>query len=151
MENASIGFKEIGDTKDEIDALCNMAVIKGHQDEYVPALELYDEAYTKAAMIQNWNLMIDIKQEQRRIYRMLGDRSRVIAAALAIDTLLVKDNDAEAMIANNNVLGDDALSMKTTGIIAGNEATKWGTWNLFENAEFKTQCGRLSVCFTIRS
>lgn len=112
MENASIGFKEIGDTKDEIDALCNMAVIKGHQDEYVPALELYDEAYTKAAMIQNWNLMIDIKQEQRRIYRMLGDRSRVIAAALAIDTLLVKDNDAEAMIANNNVLGDDALSMK---------------------------------------
>lgn len=112
MENASIGFEEIGDAKNEIGALCNMAVIKVHQEEYVSALELYDEAYTKATMIRNWNLMTDIKQEQRRIYSKLGDRSRVIAAALVIDTLLVKANDIEAMIVNNNVLGDDALSMK---------------------------------------
>ncbi|MFR8837142.1 hypothetical protein [Bacteroides nordii] len=112
MENAHNGFREIGDVKNEADVLCNMAVIKGHQDEYISVLELYDEAYARVATVQDWNLMANIRHEQREIYRKLGDRNRVAIATQAIDTLLVKANNIEAMIANNNALGDDAFSMK---------------------------------------
>lgn len=112
MENAHNGFREIGDVKNEADVLCNMAVIKGHQDEYISVLELYDEAYARVTTVQDWNLMANIRHEQREIYRKLGDRNHVAIATQAIDTLLIKANNIEAMIANNNALGDDAFSMK---------------------------------------
>lgn len=111
MSSAHRGYKEIGDAKNETDALCKMAMIKGYLDEYIAALDLYEDAYASAETVQDWNLMADIKQEQRRIYRKLGDRNRVTSTSQAIDVLLAKASNAEAMIANNNTWGDDALAM----------------------------------------
>lgn len=112
MNNARRGYKEMGDAKGETDALGKMAVIKAYQDEYISALDLYEDAYTCAQTGEDWNLMADIRHEQRRIYRKLGDRNRVTAASQAIDSLFAKAGNVEAMIANNNTLGDDALEMK---------------------------------------
>ena len=63
MEKACKGFHEINETDNEVNALCQLAVIKGHLNDMMGALDIYQTAQQLVIELKDDEKLMDILKQ----------------------------------------------------------------------------------------
>ena len=93
MEKACKGFHEINETDNEVNALCQLAVIKGHLNDMMGALDIYQTAQQLVIELKDDEKLMDILKEQHRLAQMLGDTEFTFNLTVEMDSIAaVTDN-----------------------------------------------------------
>lgn len=119
MVEAQRKFHELGDTKNEIDAVCQIAYIKSAQFDSFGALKEYQNAERLAQGGKYDGKLMDILKELRRLSNLIGDSEYFFKVALQIDSLVASTADSKIKF--------DYYNYK------GREAKEHGNYNLSEH------------------
>ena len=114
FEQANKGYLANGDTTDVVKMYEQMATCRRYMCDYTSALRILDQAYDVAASADNHALMMDMRLEQRAIFRALCDRRSMALVDEEIDRLV--SSDETLLVAYYTWLGDDAKDMGNTSL-----------------------------------
>lgn len=93
MEKARQGFHEVGETKNVIDALCQIGSMKSFMYDVAGAMATYREAQQLAERIQDEVSLMAVMKELRKICQSVGDTERSIALNAKMDSLVVNTDN----------------------------------------------------------
>lgn len=108
MEMARKGFHEIGDTKDELDALCQIGSIKNFTYDALGAQEAYQQAESLARSSGNEVKLISILRELRKISIQTGNTELSTRLDNEMDSLIAQAGDGMVKFEYYNYKGDEA-------------------------------------------
>lgn len=107
-ENARNGFHELGETKNEIDATCQIADIKKATFNTLGALEEYQKAGVLARRGGYDVKLMSILKEQRQLCNLVGNTEMAFQLAMKIDSLVAISNDERVKFEYYNYKGREA-------------------------------------------
>ena len=119
MVEAQRKFHELGDTKNEIDAVCQIAYIKRAQFDSFGALKEYQNAERLAQGGKYDGKLMDVLKELRRLSNLIGDSEYSFKVTSQIDSLVALTEDDKIKF--------DYYCYK------GREAKEHGNYNLSEH------------------
>ena len=93
IEEARKGFHEIGDFKDELDALCQIGSIKSFTYDALGAQEAYQQAESLARSSGNEAKLISILRELRKISKQIGNTELSTRLDNEMDSLIAQPSD----------------------------------------------------------
>ena len=108
MEKARNGFHEFGETKNEIEAWCQIGSIKNFTYAPKEAMAAYEAACGLAASVQYDKKLMEILREQRKLSEQLGDSKQTLSISQKMDSLATATDDNQVRFAYYNYLGDVA-------------------------------------------
>jgi len=108
MEEARKGFHEIGDFKDELDALCQLGSIKNFTYDALGAQETYQQAESLARSSGNEVRLISILRELRKISKQIGNTELSTRLDNEMDSLIAQAGDGKVKFEYYNYKGDEA-------------------------------------------
>lgn len=108
IENARKGFREIGDSKDELDALCQIGSIKNFTYDALGAQEAYQQAESLARSSGNEVKLISILRELRKISKQIGNTELSTRLDNEMDSLIAQAGDGKVKFEYYNYKGDEA-------------------------------------------
>lgn len=108
MEKARDGFHEIGETKNEIEAWCQIGTIKNLTYAPKDAMAAYQTACGLAASTRYDKKLMEILREQRKLSERLGDSKQTLSISQRMDSLAAATDDNQVRFAYYNYLGDVA-------------------------------------------
>lgn len=108
IEKARKGFHEIGDTKDELDALCQIGSIKDFTYDALGAQEAYQQAESLARSSGNEVKLISILRELRKISKQIGNTELSTRLDNEMDSLIAQAGDGKVKFEYYNYKGDEA-------------------------------------------
>ena len=108
MEKARDGFHEIGETKNEIEAWCQIGAIKNFTYAPKDAIAAYEAACALAASAQYDKKLMEILREQRKLSEQLGDSKQTLSISQRMDSLAAATDDNQVRFTYYNYLGDVA-------------------------------------------
>lgn len=108
IEKARSGFHEIGETKNEIDAVCQIGTIKNYTYDALGAQEAYQQAESLARSIGNDAKLISILKELRKISKQLGNTELSVSLDCEMDSLIAQEGDDKVKFEYYNYKGDEA-------------------------------------------
>ena len=108
MEKARYGFHEIGETKNEIEALYRIGSIKNYTYAPKDAIAAYEAACALAASAQYDKKLMEILREQRKLSEQLGDSKQTLSIGQRMDSLAAATDDKQVRFTYYNYLGDVA-------------------------------------------
>lgn len=132
LEEARKGFRELGDTKNELDATCQMGDINEVLFDTFEALELYHKAEGIARAGGYEEDLLKILKEQHRLSKMIGDSERQFRLTRQIDSLVAVTDNEKVRVAHYNYRGDEAKEQGYYDL-----AEQW----YLKNAEYVRQLG----------
>lgn len=109
MEKACKGFHEIGETDNEVDALRQLAAIKGHQNDMMRALDTYHTAKQLVIESKDNEKLMEILKEQHQLAQMLGDTEFAFNLAIEMDSLVAVTDNPKICFSYYNYKGDEAV------------------------------------------
>lgn len=124
-ENARRGFHELGETKNEIDATCQIADIKKETFNTLGALDEYKKAEELARCAGYEEKLMSILKEQRQLSNLIGNTEMAFKVAMQIDSLVAISTDEKVRFEYYNY--------------KGREAKEHGNFNLAENWYLKNE------------
>lgn len=108
IEEAQKGFHELGETKNEIDAICQLGNIKNAMFDTFGALEEYQKA-GELAQGGNYDAqLMSILKEQRRLSSLIGNTEIAFKVAMQIDSLVALTDDQKIKFEYYSYKGDEA-------------------------------------------
>lgn len=108
IEEAQKGFHELGETKNEIDAICQLGNIKNAMFDTFGALEEYQKA-VELAQGGNYDAkFMSILKEQRRLSSLIGNTEIAFKVAMQIDSLVALTDDQKIKFEYYSYKGDEA-------------------------------------------
>ncbi len=110
MEKARDGFYEIGETKNEIDAWCQIGSIMYYTYNLTEAMNAYKHAYNIADSIHYDAKLMSILGELRNLNEQLGDSEQMLLVGKKIDSLANVSKDNEMLFNYYCQQGDRAKS-----------------------------------------
>lgn len=116
MEKACQGFREIGNVKNEIDALYQIGSIKNFTYNLTGAMNAYQQACNLAASVRNDNKVMEILREERKLSEQLGDSRLTLEIIQKMDSLVAAIDNNEIKFAYYNNLGDEAKGQGNYGL-----------------------------------
>lgn len=119
IEEAQKGFHELGEIKNEIDAICQLGNIKNAMFDTLGALEEYQKAGELAKGGSYDAKLMSILKEQRRLSNLIGNSEIAFKVAMQIDSLVALTDDKRIKF--------EYYSYK------GGEAKEQGNFNLAEH------------------
>lgn len=108
MEKARDGFHETGETKNEIEAWCQIGTIKHFTYSPKEAMAAYEAACVLAASLQYDKKLMEILREQRKLSEQLGDSKQTLSISQQMDSLVAATDDNQVRFTYYNYLGDVA-------------------------------------------
>lgn len=108
IEKARMGFYKIGDTKDELDALCQIGSIKIFTYDALGAQEAYQQAESLARSSGNEVKLISILRELRKISKQIGNTELSTRLDNEMDSLIAQAGDGKVKFEYYNYKGDEA-------------------------------------------
>ena len=108
MEKARDGFHEIGETKNEIEALYRIGSIKNYTYAPKDAMTAYQTACNLAASAGYDKKLMEVLREQRKLSEQLGDSKQTLSISQRMDSLASATDDNQVRFAYYNYLGDVA-------------------------------------------
>ena len=108
MEEARKGFHELGGTKNEIDAICQLGNIKNATFDVYGALEEYQKAGLLAQRGKYATKLMDILKEQRKLSNLIGNAEIASKVAVQMDSLVALTDDKKIKYEYYNYKGDEA-------------------------------------------
>ena len=119
IENSRKGFHEIGETENEVDAICQIGNIKNATFDTFGALEEYQKAGRLAQEVKYDTKLMSILKEQRRLGNLIGNTEIALKVAVQIDSLV--------SLTDNQKIKFEYYNYK------GGEAKEQGSFNLAEH------------------
>ena len=119
IEEAQKGFHELGETKNEIDAICQLGNIKNAMFDTYGALKEYQKAGLLAQGGKYDSKLMSILKEQRRLGSLIGNTEMAFKVAMQIDSIVALTDDQKIKF--------EYYSYK------GGEAKEQGNFNLAEH------------------
>ena len=111
LEKARKGFHEVGDNRNETDAIYQIGEIKSAIYDIVGALDSFRQAELLARGDGQVEMLLKTMMEQRRLYKLIGESDRMAQLTLQIEALVTAIGDDKAKIVHNNYLGDEAREL----------------------------------------
>ena len=108
MKKARDGFHAIGETKNEIEAWCQIGTIKNFTYAPKEAMAAYQKACILAASAQYDKKLMEILSEQRKLSEQLGDSKHKLVISQRMDSLASATDDQKVKYIYYNNLGDEA-------------------------------------------
>lgn len=108
MKKARDGFHKIGETKNEIEAWCQIGSIKNFTYAPKDAIAAYEAACALAASAQYDKKLMEILREQRKLSEQLGDSKQTLSIGQRMDSLAAATDDKQVRFTYYNYLGDVA-------------------------------------------
>ena len=108
MEKARDGFHKIGETKNEIEAWCQIGTIKNFTYAPKDAMAAYQTACSLAASAKYDKKLMEILREQRKLSKQLGNTKQTLSISQRMDSLAAATDDNQVRFAYYNYLGDVA-------------------------------------------
>lgn len=108
IEKARKGFRETGDTKDELDALCQIGSIKNFTFDALGAQEAYQQAESLARSIGSNVKLISVLRELLKISRQIGNTELSTRLDNEMDSLIAQAGDGKVKFEYYNYKGDEA-------------------------------------------
>ena len=108
IEKARKGFHEIGDSKDELDAQCQIGSIKGFTYDAWGAQEAYQQAESLARSSGNEVKLISILRELRKISKQIGNTELSSRLDDEMDSLIAQSGNGKVKFEYYNYKGDEA-------------------------------------------
>lgn len=108
IEKARKGFHEIGDAKEEQDALCQIGSIKNFTYDALGAQEAYQQAESLARSCGNEVKLISILRELRKISKQIGNTELSTRLDNEMDSLIAQAGDGKVKFEYYNYKGDEA-------------------------------------------
>lgn len=125
IEEARKGFHDLGEIKNEIDAIFQIAYIKNAQFDTIGALNEYQNALRLAQGGKYDTKLMDILKQMRRLSNLIGDSDLSFKVSLQIDSLVALTADDKTKF--------EYYSYK------GREAKTHGNYNLSEQWYLKNE------------
>lgn len=108
MEKARDGFHKIGETKNEIEAWCQIGTIKNFTYAPKDAMAAYQAACNLAVSAKYDKKLMEILRGQRKLSEQLGDSKQTTSISQRMDSLAAATDDNQVRFAYYNYLGDEA-------------------------------------------
>ena len=108
IEEAQKGFHELGETKNEIDAICQLGNIKNAMFDTLGALEEYQKAEELAQGGSYDDKLMSILKEQRRLSSLIGNTEIAFKVAMRIDSLVAFTDDQKIKFEYYSYKGGEA-------------------------------------------
>lgn len=108
IEKAQQGFHELGETKNEIDAICQLGNIKNAMFDTLGALDEYQKAGALAQGSQYDTKLMKILKEQRRLSNLIGNSEIVFRVTMQIDSLVTHTDDQKTKFEYYSYKGGEA-------------------------------------------
>ena len=108
IEKAQQGFHELGETKNEIDAICQLGNIKNAMFDTLGALDEYQKAGALAQVAQYDTKLMSILKEQRRLSSLIGNSEIVFRVTMQIDSLVALTDDQKTKFEYYSYKGGEA-------------------------------------------
>lgn len=108
IENAQNGFHEIGETENEVDAICQMGNIKNATFNTFGALEEFLKAGRLAQEVKYDTKLMSILKEQRRLSNLIGNTGIALKVAMQIDSLVALTDNQKIKFEYYNYKGGEA-------------------------------------------
>lgn len=108
MERACDGFREIGETRNEIEAWCQIGSMKNYTYDTMHAMDAYNIASSLAASIKLDTKLMEMLRERYRLSKQLGDSRQSLAINQRMDSLASYTSDSKIRFTYYNHLGDEA-------------------------------------------
>lgn len=119
MDKAREGFHDLGEMKNEIDALAKIGIIKYYLYDAKGAIEIYQQACDLASSVQYDSQLMSILRDQRNLSEQLGDIDKTLTIGNRMDSLAFITNDYKVKFDYYNYLGDDNLHLMVIISIMG--------------------------------
>ena len=108
IENARKGYHEIGETENEVDAICQIGNIKNARFDTFGALDEYQKAGMLAQKVKYDTKLMSILKEQRRLSNLIGNTEIALKVAMQIDSLVEITDDQKIKFEYYCYKGDEA-------------------------------------------
>jgi len=108
IEKARQGFHDLGETKNEIDAICQLGNIKNAMFDTLGALDEYQKAGALAQVAQYDTKLMSILKEQRRLSNFIGNSEIVFRVTMQIDSLVALTDDQKIKFEYYSYKGGEA-------------------------------------------
>ena len=108
IEEAQKGFHELGETKNEIDAICQLGNIKNAMFDTLGAIEEYQKAEELAQGGSYDDKLMSILKEQRRLSSLIGNTEIAFKVAMRIDSLVALTDDQKIKFEYYSYKGGEA-------------------------------------------
>ena len=108
IEEAQKGFHELGETKNEIDAICQLGNIKNAMFDVLGAFQEYQKAGELAQGGSYDAKLMIILMEQRRLSSLIGNTEIAFKVAMQIDSLMALTDDQKIKFEYYSYKGDEA-------------------------------------------
>ena len=112
LDKARKGFHELGQTDNEISALSQIGIVKGYENKFAEALDIFHEVRQLAIQTGNEAKLIDIMKEQREVVQWLGDTEAFILLDEQIDSIAASSNDDRVKYEYYKYRGSEAQKQK---------------------------------------
>lgn len=109
MEKACKGFREVGETDNEIDALCRLATIKEHLYDTIGSLDTYQETKRLVIELKDDRKLMEILKEQHRLAQMLGDTEFAFNLSIEMDSMVAVTDNPKIRFDYYDYKGDEAV------------------------------------------
>lgn len=119
MENARNGYHEIGDTKEELETLCQIGSIKNFTYDALGAQGVYQQAEHLARKSGNNAKLFSILREQQKISKQIGDTELSTRLDSEMDSLIAYVGDGKVKFEYYNYKGDEAKDQERYQIAEG--------------------------------
>lgn len=106
--NALKGFRELGDTRNELTTLKETAYVESQLERFAEARATYSQALALARETGNANVEMKILKEMLALGNKTGDMKLARSCSAAIDSLAEATSDAKIKFESYNQNGDDA-------------------------------------------
>lgn len=111
FQEARDGFRDIGNAKSEVDALCQIGLAHEALYNSLGALEVYKEAKDLAMSVQYDTKLMSILKWQRKLGMLIGDTELTLESGNQIDSLIALTDDDKVKYEYNIYKGDEALNL----------------------------------------
>ena len=108
IEKSRQGFHDLGETKNEIDAICQLGNIKNAMFDTLGALDEYQKAGALAQVAQYDTKLMSILKEQRRLSNLIGNSEIVFRVTMQIDSLVALTDDQKVKFEYYSYKGGEA-------------------------------------------
>lgn len=112
MKKACKGFHEVGEINNEVDALCQLAVVKGHLYDTIGSLNTYQEAKQLVIELKDDEKLMEILKEQFRLTKMLGDTEFTFTLTVEMDSMAAVTDNPKIRFDYYNYKGDEATKQE---------------------------------------
>lgn len=112
MKKACKGFHEVGEINNEVDALCQLATVKGHLYDTIGSLNTYQEAKQLVIELKDDEKFMEILKEQFRLTKMLGDTEFTFTLTVEMDSMAAVTDNPKIRFDYYNYKGDEATKQE---------------------------------------